>query len=341
MLTSSVAHSAKNTDPRLLSPFDLVWDGCSIWVTSRGSSEVIQYSGCGERLGALSVPTPTGICIAKTDKHKCSKKRPRAIYVASSGGSVYTLGNMIATPGNVVPQYAPNVPQYIANVPQNNASMIPGAANMAQPPVNMMLPNMISPGMIQPPGMIPSHMLQAYISPGGMLAGLAWHKGKLYVAIHDAGYVGVYSGTTPVLSIKDDALVAVGYKPYGIKCLKGLLYITYTNMSTRQGAGYVNVYDPDCNGKMLRVISRSNLSIPYGLFMNDDEQLYVANSGSGYISVFSRKNEHHYQYLYNVRNSSEGDVVLDGIMGVTGKEKRYFVMSSDSGRIGALGVITL
>ena len=284
MLASSVAHSAKNTDPKLLNPFDLVWDECSIWVTSKGSSEVIQYNSCGERQTAVNVPTPTGICIGKSEQSKCGKNKcVKTVYVASSGGSVYILG---------------------------------GA-----PPAS---PTTASSGP------------QVHVTPGGVLAGIAWHKGKLYVAAYDAGYVGAYNGTTLELAIKDDALMAVGYKPYGVRCLEGLIYITYTNMSIRQGAGYVNVYDPKCGGGLRRIINRSNLSVSYGMFLQED-QLNVANSGTGYISIFSRDE---YCYTHNVRNSSGGDVVLDGIMGITQvKEKLYFVMSSDSGKVGSLGVM--
>lgn len=280
MLASSVPHSAKNTDPKLLSPFDLVWDGCSIWVTSRGSSEVIQYSSCGERQAAANVPTPTGICIAKSEEAKCGKVRcAKTVYVASSGGSVYIMGNVSSS----------------------------GAS---------------SP--------------QVHVTPGGVLAGIAWHKGKLYVAAYDAGYVGIYSGTTLEMAIKDDALMAVGYKPYGVRCLDELVYITYTNMSTRQGAGYVNVYNPKCGGEFKRIINRSNLSMSYGMFL-EEELLNVSNSGSGYIGIFSQE-EHHYRR--NIQTLEGGDIVLDGIMGMTKiKDKVYFVMSSDSGRIGSLGFL--
>lgn len=278
MLTSSVAHSANNTDPKLLNPFDVVWDGCALWVTARMSSEVIQYTPHGKRMSAVNVPMPTGIC-AGTEKG--CKKRTQSVYVASAGGNVYMLGDVASS-----------------------STMMP----------------------------------KIHVSPGGMLGGVAWHKHKLYVAVYDAGYVAVYNGTTMELTLKDDALMAIGYKPYGVRCIGKKIYITYTNLSMRQGAGYVNVYAAGCKGGLHRVISRANLSMPYGVFASDgdDSSISVANAGTGYISTFSSE----YCYMYNERNTYEGDIVLDGIMGTAQVDRKtYFVTSSDGGRVGALGVL--
>ena len=167
------------------------------------------------------------------------------------------------------------------------------------------------------------------------MAGLAWLGKKLYVAAHDKNFVAVYNGTTMELGLADDALSAVGYKPYGLKALGDLLYISYTNMSTRQGAGYIDVYDPCKCETLKRIINRDNLSIPYGMFWR--EELCVGNAGSGYISQFNDEKE----YTTNVQNRSGGDVVIDGIMGITGSDGMfYYVASSDGGTIGSLGVMT-
>lgn len=325
MLVSSVAESARNTDPKLLHPFDLVVTKCSVWVTARGNSTVNEYSRSGCLKSSLSVPTPTGIATgfthtAHTDKcgDKCGNKCEHAesssqhrlthkcpvIYIASANGNVYTNSTVMSGSGQ-----------------QSTATPMP------------------------------------YITVTGVVAGLAYHKGKLYVAAHDAGYVGVYDtcGTvtnmvsnstamrTPELLLRDEPLNSVGYKPYGLRCLDGKIYITYTNMSTRQGSGYVSVYDPsNCKCGLKRIINRDNLSIPYGLFMTGDD-LNVGNYGSGYISVFT----HGHKYSHNVQNEHGGDVVTDGIMGIAracedgDRDEWYFVQASDAGRIGSLGIMTL
>ncbi len=170
-----------------------------------------------------------------------------------------------------------------------------------------------------------------FISPGGMLGGLAWHKDKLYVAAFTAGYVKVYSGTTEVQGIADNALFSFGYKPYGIRTLENKIFITYMRQITKLGYGYVNVYNPHCSS-LERIINRSNLSMPYGLEIIDGCELLVSNFGTGKISVFNSD----HQFIRDIIQ------VNDGIMGISyNNGVLYFVAANDGGAMGSMGFISM
>ncbi len=180
-----------------------------------------------------------------------------------------------------------------------------------------------------------------YVSPGGLLTGVAWFDDRLYVVDNQSGYVAVYTdGDTSKAerALIDEALFAVGYKPYGIRVLGCRIYITYSNMSARQGAGYVSVYDPKKCSDLVRIINRVNLAIPYGL-VERETGLMVGNAGSGYISQFMVDRDIAV-YTLNLQNPTRGDIVVDGIMGMERCGNRiYYVASSDTGNIGSMGVL--
>lgn len=204
---------------------------------------------------------------------------------------------------------------------------------------------------------IESDKATVHVTPGGMLTGVAWLDGYLYVVENQNGFVAVYkdngttatSGITPnsqmIKASQDKPLFSVGYKPYGIRALGSRLYITYSNMSAKQGAGYVSIYEHSECGDLTRLINRENLSIPYGIAEIENEErkersniLLIANNGSGYLSQFSLC-EDRAIYTTNLRNISDGDFVVDGIMGLAQCDDRiYYVASADGGKIGSMGV---
>ena len=181
-----------------------------------------------------------------------------------------------------------------------------------------------------------------YVSPGGLLTGVAWMDDHLYVVDNQGGYVAVYADSDPTkmaTALADDALFSVGYKPYGIRTLGCRVYITYSNMSTRQGAGYIDVYDAKKCSNLIRIINRENLSLAYGLTCGTDQVLVVGNAGSGYISQFALECQEA-TYTTNLKNLSGGTIVLDGVMGMERcGDKIYYVASSDTGGIGSMGVL--
>jgi len=182
-----------------------------------------------------------------------------------------------------------------------------------------------------------------FITVGGALNGIAWHKGKLYIT-SDNGMVLIYNGTSKVGQITDNALHTLGYRPFGIRALGKRIYVTYSNNNNiRPGFGYVNVISPKgCDSgcdSSTRLISRGNLSTPYGLALVNDE-LLVGNYGSGQISVFSLEGE----YKHQISTDEHGVIVNDGIMGMIFCEESgrlYFVAANEAGAAGSLGYIAL
>lgn len=229
---------------------------------------------------------------------------------------------------------------------------------------------------------------QVYVTPGGYLAGITYLCGKLYVAVQSTdvnnnngmtasttsvavsrGFVAIYNGVTQENMLKDADLASAGYQPYGVKGIGDNIYMTWATLNTgpgRQGFGYVSVYSP-WNGQIVRIINRSNLSIPYGIVSRDlsdyikthkgnkesrirckkikhIQTLNIGNKGTGSISSFENieSNGCDYQYTLDVSTSHGGILVNDGLSGMDMCRKTgniYYVAANDNGRMGSLGVL--
>jgi hypothetical protein len=179
----------------------------------------------------------------------------------------------------------------------------------------------------------------SYITSTGAISGIAYLKGSLYLATYTSGSVYVYKDKTATHTIMDKPLADVGYMPYGIREINNKIYITYTNKVKQAGDGYVDVYTPKCGLK--RLINRGPLNIPYGLSFSQNK-LLVSSFGNGQTSVYDHDEHRSVEYLMPLENNSGGAYVYDGIMGTfVDNDKLYFVCNSDSGKIGALGVLSL
>jgi hypothetical protein len=213
---------------------------------------------------------------------------------------------------------------------------------------------------------------QVHVSPGGYLAGISYLYGKMYVAIQStdvssgltgpvaSGFVAIYQGTTQEQMLKDVNLSGFGYQPYGVKAIGDNIYITWASLTVglnRQGFGYVSVYSPWTN-QIVRIISRSNLSMPYGLVSGDAiktgkkgrcrkikhvPSLKIGNKGTGSVSQFENIDLKcaDYQYTLDLSTPSGGILVNDGLTGMDMCKKTsniYFVAGNDNGRMGSLGV---
>lgn len=173
---------------------------------------------------------------------------------------------------------------------------------------------------------------QNYVTIGGSLEGIAWHKNVMYVSVSDRGYVAAVKDGVPVRSIVNRPLFTFDYGPRGLRVLDGNLYITYSDMSTSVGSGYVGVYDIK-HGTLHNLIIRDALAHPYGLAMKD-EMLLVGNRGTGLLETYSlRDDESKRERIGNVN---------DGLMGMSlCGDELYWVAANDNGAMGSLGVMYL
>ena len=377
ILTSSVEGTANNFDIDLINPQDLILTKKHIWVTSLTNSLLIQYTRSGQLVSKITVQSPTGMALGKSyhwkSNSRCGNKndskrdrccKTKILYIASRGGIVYAYELGSSTPpvifitasgalhgvawlkgklyvtaydsgyvgvynakhhfqlmNNMTPQMMSQISpinnNIYQNLPMNNMSQVPLMNNMSQVPLmNNMSQVPLMNNMSQVPLINNMSQVISQVPP--------------------------MNNTNLELQLTDTALFRLNYRPSGIRAIGGNIYVTFSNGSTRQGFGYVNVYEPSCDtscSTFLNLISRSTLAMPYGLARRDDE-LLVGNSGSGKVTIFSFNGE----FRRPITTHENGIIINDGIMGLqycSETQRLYFVAANEGGLSGSLGYITI
>ncbi len=89
-----------------------------------------------------------------------------------------------------------------------------------------------------------------------------------------------------------DPTLPSGYGPFGIRNLKGNIYVTYAKQDSKKeddvpgpGNGFVSVFDTSGNF-VRRLISNGNLNAPWGLALIEGDELWVGNFGDGKINNY-------------------------------------------------------
>ena len=93
----------------------------------------------------------------------------------------------------------------------------------------------------------------------------------LYATNFAANSVDVFDGTFALKKSFTDPVIPVGYAPFGIQAIDGLLYVTYAKQDTARkddvpgtGNGFIDVFKPD--GTLVkRLVARGVLDSPWGL----------------------------------------------------------------------------
>ncbi len=122
---------------------------------------------------------------------------------------------------------------------------------------------------------------------------------RLYASNFHAGTVDVFDASfNPVAGGFTDPALPVGYAPFGIRSLGGVIYVTYALQDADQhddvagpGHGFVDAFDVAGN-LLRRVASKGRLNSPWGLavapadFGKFSGNLLVGNFGDGHINAF-------------------------------------------------------
>ena len=139
-------------------------------------------------------------------------------------------------------------------------------------------------------------------SSGAVYKGLALGSNVsgtfLYATNFNSGVVEMYDSTFKLVGSFTDDDVPHGFAPFGIRNIKGNLYVTFALQNGPKhddvpgpGNGFVDVFDT--NGNLIhRFASRAELNSPWGLalvpadFGKFSNQLLVGNTGDGTINAF-------------------------------------------------------
>ena len=151
---------------------------------------------------------------------------------------------------------------------------------------------------------------------------------RLYAANFRFGTVDVFDSTfTPVklAGSFSDPGIPVGFAPFGIQNLGGLLYVTYAKQNATKhddvkglGNGYVDVFD--LNGSLVRrFASQGTLNSPWGLaiapstFGHFHDDLLVGNFGDGRINGFDLASG---AFTGQLGDGLGGAIQIDGLWGL-------------------------
>lgn len=174
-----------------------------------------------------------------------------------------------------------------------------------------------------------------------------FHNGKVDMFDHNFNFVG---------SFTDDA-IPVGFAPFNIRNIDGLLYVTYAKQKAPDnhddlagpGNGFVDIFTP--GGQLVkRLISQGHLNSPWGItlapenFGKYSSALLIGNFGDGHIHAYHHKSG---KFIGTLRNDLKQAIVIDGLWSLQfqpqKKDKKharlYFTSGPDEESNGLLGFI--
>lgn len=152
---------------------------------------------------------------------------------------------------------------------------------------------------------------------------------RLYVTDFHNNRVEIYDQTFTEIDTSStfvDPTLHVGYAPFGIQSINGLIYVAYAKQDADgeddvpgAGHGYVSVFDT--NGNFIkRLISRGSLNSPWGMALAPDGfgsasgKLLVGNFGNGRINTFDLNTG---MASGPLRNSNGAILTIDGLWGLS------------------------
>ena len=169
-------------------------------------------------------------------------------------------------------------------------------------------------------------------APGAAYTGvtIASHGGAnyIYAANFAASKIDVYDGSWKGLTQAfSDPNIPVGYSPFNIQTIDGLLYVTYAKKNAQtgneeigQGKGFIDVFNPD-GSFVRRFASEGKLNAPWGIveapagFWGLGSQLaniiLVGNFGDGRINVFDENGN-----FLGPLHSKGRPIEIDGLWGL-------------------------
>ncbi len=155
-----------------------------------------------------------------------------------------------------------------------------------------------------------------------------YHRAYLYATNFHDGTIDVFNSAFHKVRLRGgfrDRRIPMGYAPFGIQQIHGLLYVSYAKQDADRhddlkgaGHGFIDVFTP--GGQLVcRLASRGRLDSPWGMavaprsfgpFAGD---LLVGNFGDGRINVFSRFSGRSRGPL---RDESGHAISVDGLWGL-------------------------
>lgn len=149
---------------------------------------------------------------------------------------------------------------------------------------------------------------------------------RIYATNFHDGFVEMYDSHFHLLGSFTDNEVPMGYAPFGIQNLGGMLFVTFAKQNEQKhddvagpGHGFVDVFNTD--GQLIRrFASRGKLNSPWGVamapstfgkFAND---ILIGNFGDGRISAFDPSTG---KFLGQLRDQNNEVLSINGLWSIT------------------------
>jgi uncharacterized protein (TIGR03118 family) len=181
----------------------------------------------------------------------------------------------------------------------------------------------------------------------GLTIGTSGGAKLLFVTNFATGTVDVFDATLTFKSSFCDPTMPVGYAPFGIREIDGLLYVTYAKQDAAkrdatpgEAHGYVDVFKP--NGAMVqRLVSESVLNSPRAIakapagFGRANSALLIGNYGDGKINAFDINTG---ASLGVLNDSTDQPIAVEGLWDLKFAEPSlYFAVDPANGADSSFG----
>jgi uncharacterized protein (TIGR03118 family) len=156
----------------------------------------------------------------------------------------------------------------------------------------------------------------------GLAIGFDGLGDHIYAANFRSGKVDVFNSDYSPAGSFTDPKVPVGYAPFNVQNLGGVLYVTFAEQNAAKhddvagrGHGFVDAFD--LNGHLLdRLVSRGRLNSPWGLAIAPASfgalagTLLVGNFGDGHINAYTLDEG---GFRGQLRSTGGGPITIDGL----------------------------
>ena len=315
-LVSDTPGVAAFTDPLLINPWGMSFSSTSpFWVSDAGSGVSTLYQGTGSPVPlVVTIPAPEGSPIPAIPTGQIFNGTTNFV-VSANGASAPALFLFVTVNGTIA-GWNPTVDGTHAITAVDNSAL----------------------------GAEYTGLASANTIKGSFLYATNFHDGS--VEMYDSNFQLVKTFT--------DVDLPSGFAPFGIRNLRGKLYVTYARQdAARQfdvpgnGRGFVVVFD--IHGKKLtRLVSHGVLNSPWGLavappdFGKFSNALLVGNFGNGRINAYDRGTG---AFLGALLDANGKPVWIDGLWaiafgnGKTGSSRKalYFTSGPGGGAHGLFG----
>jgi uncharacterized protein (TIGR03118 family) len=300
------------TDPNLINPWGMSFSSSSpFWVSDAGTGLSTLYKGDGSIVPlVVNIPAPVGSTNPSIPTGQVFNGTTN--FVVTENGVSGAAAFLFVTINGTIAGWSPNVDLNHAVTVVDNSAL----------------------------GSVYTGLASANTTTGSFL----------YAANFNDGSVEMYDSNFQLVKTFTDTSLPPGYAPFGIRNIKGKLYVAFAKQSPGAGRGFVDVFNIH-GDKLSTLISHGALNNPWGLtlapanFGKFSNALLVGNFGNGRLNAYDPATG---AFLGSLRDSKGVPIWIDGLWAIAfgnghaagSRNALYFTSGPDQGAHGLFGSLT-